>query len=68
MKVGRRRVMMENEHIAVGSNSHEKIKTFKYLGSLLTNQNAIHDEIKCRFKARNPCYYIVQALVFSNYL
>jgi hypothetical protein len=34
---------METEHIAVGSNSYEKVKTFKYLGSLLTNQNSIHE-------------------------
>ena len=28
-----------------------KVKTFKYLGSLFTNQNAIHEEIKCGLKA-----------------
>ena len=39
MEIGRRRGMIANEHIKVGSNSYEKVKTFKYLGSLLTNQN-----------------------------
>ena len=29
------------------------MKTFKYLGSLLTNQNSIQEEIKCRLKAGN---------------
>ena len=38
----------------------KKWKTFKYLGSLLTNQNAIQDEIKCEFKAGNSCYYSAQ--------
>ena len=38
---------MANELITVGSNSYEKVKTFKYLVSLLTNQNYIHKEIKC---------------------
>ena len=38
--------MIANEHIA--SNSYEKVKTFKYLGSLLPNQNSVYDEIKCR--------------------
>ena len=38
---------MANKHIALGSNSYEITKTFKYLGSLLTNQNSIHEEIKC---------------------
>ena len=36
-----------------------KIKTFKYLGSLLTNQNSLQEEIKCRLKAGNSCYYSV---------
>jgi hypothetical protein len=53
MVVGRRRGMVANEHIAVRSNSYEKVKTFKYLGSLLTNQNSIHEKIKCRLKAGN---------------
>ena len=30
MEVGRRRGIMGNEHITVGSNSYEKVKTFKY--------------------------------------
>ena len=47
MELGRHRGMMANEHIMVNSNSYEKVKTFKYLGSLLTYQNSIHEEIKC---------------------
>ena len=39
MKTGRHRAMIANVHIKIGSNSYEKVKTFKYLGSLLTNQN-----------------------------
>jgi hypothetical protein len=27
-----------NEHIKIGINVYEKVKTLKYLGSLLTNQ------------------------------
>jgi hypothetical protein len=48
MEVGRCRDMMANEHIAVSSNSYEKLKIFKYLGSSLVNRNSIHDGIKCR--------------------
>ena len=51
--------MMANEHIAVGNSLYERVKTFKYLGSFLTNQNSIHEEIKCRYKAGNSCYYSV---------
>ena len=50
MEVGRHRGMMANEYIAVDSYLYEKVKTFKYLGSLLANQNSIHEEIKCRQK------------------
>ena len=53
MEIGRHRGMIANEHVKIGSNSYEKVKTFKYLGSLLTNQNYIQDEIKCRLKAGN---------------
>jgi hypothetical protein len=34
----------------VGSNSYEKLKTFKYFGSLLTNENSVHEEMKCIIK------------------
>ena len=39
MEVGRRRGMKANAYIKIDSNSYEKVKTFKYLGSLLTYQN-----------------------------
>ena len=34
MEIGRLRGMIANTHIKIGSNSYEKVKTFKYLGSL----------------------------------
>ena len=47
MEIGRHRGMIANEHhIKIGSNSYEKVKTFKYLGSLLTNQNYFQEKIK----------------------
>jgi hypothetical protein len=42
MEIGRHRGNIANEHITVGSSSHEKVKTFKYLSSLSTNQNSVH--------------------------
>jgi hypothetical protein len=63
MEVGHHQGMMKNEHITVGSNPSEKVRTFKYLGSLLTNQNSIHGQIKCRLKAGNSCYYSVQTIL-----
>ena len=46
MEIGRHRGRIANAHIKIGSNSYEKVKTFKYLGSLLTNQNSFQEEIK----------------------
>ena len=39
------------------------MKTFKYLGSLLTNQNSIQEDIKCGLKVQNSFYYSVQTLL-----
>ena len=45
--------MMANKHIRIGNNSYEKVKTFTYLGSLLTNQNCIQEEIQRRIKTES---------------
>jgi hypothetical protein len=47
--------MITNEHITLGSNSYEKVKTFRYVDFLLTNQNK-----KCRHKAGNSYHYSVR--------
>ena len=45
IEIGRHRGVIANEHIKIGSNSYEKVKTFK--------SNFIQEEIKCRLKAEN---------------
>ena len=44
------------------NSSIERVENFKYLGTALTNQNSIQEEIKCRLKLGNACYYSVQNL------
>ena len=68
MKIERHHGVREYKHIKVGSISYEKVKTFKYLEFLFTNQNPIHEEIECRLKAGNSCYYSDQTLFSSRHL
>jgi len=50
------------------NSSIERVQEFKYLGTNLTNQNFIQEEIKCRLKLGNACYYSVQNLLSSSVL
>jgi hypothetical protein len=46
----------------------ERVEGFKYLGTTLTNQNYIQEEIKSRLKSGNACYHSVQNLLCSRLL
>ena len=48
--------------------SFERMEEFKYLGTTLTNQNSIQEEIKSRLKSGNARYYSVQSLLSSSLL
>jgi hypothetical protein len=37
--------------IKIGNNSFERMEEFKYLGTILTNQNSIQEEVKSRLKS-----------------
>ena len=62
------RGLMANERIRITSSLCEKVKTFKYLGSLLINKNYIHKEIKCRLQEGNIYCYSIQTLLSSRLL
>jgi hypothetical protein len=46
----------------------ESVVEYKYLGSMLTDQNSIKEEFKSRLKLGNACYNLVQNLLSSSLL
>ena len=44
------------------------MEEFKYLGTMLTNQNSIVEEIRSRLRSGNTCYHSVQNLLSCRLL
>jgi hypothetical protein len=57
-----------SHNIKIDSSSLGKVEEFRYLGTTLTNQNSIQEEIKSRLKSGNACYHSVQNLLSSRLL
>jgi hypothetical protein len=55
-------------NIKTENRSFESVKEFKYLGTILTNQNSIQKEIKIRLKPGNACHQLVQNILSYNLL
>jgi hypothetical protein len=57
-----------NHNIRIDKGSFEWVEEFKYLGTTLTDQNFIQEEVKIRLNLGNACYHSVQNLLFSSLL
>ena len=57
-----------NHNIKMDNSSFESVEEFKYLGTILTGQNFIQEEIKIRLKSGNVCYHSWQNLLSCSLL
>jgi hypothetical protein len=55
-----------DQNIRIANESSENVAKFKYLGTTLTDENDIPDEIKSRLNSGNACYHSVQNLLSSR--
>jgi hypothetical protein len=58
----------QNHNLKTDNKSFERVEQFRYLGTTLTNQNSIQEEIKSRLKLWNACYHWIQDLLSSSLL
>jgi hypothetical protein len=49
--------------VRIDNSTFKRVEEFKYLGTTLTNQNSVFEEIKRRLKPGNACYHSVQNLL-----
>jgi hypothetical protein len=56
----------QNQNIRTANELVESVAKFKYLGTTLTNQNDVHDEIKSRLNLGDACYLSVQNILSSH--
>jgi len=68
MALSRDRYAGRNHNMKIDIRSFEYVEEFKYLGTNLTNQNSLQEEIKCRMKSGNACCHLVKNLLSSTLL
>jgi hypothetical protein len=68
MLLSRHQNVGQNRYIKIANRSFENMSQFKYLGTTVTNQNLIQEEIKRRLNSGNACYHSVQNLLSSRLL
>jgi hypothetical protein len=68
MLLSRHQNVNQNRDIKIANRSFENVSQFKYLGTTVTSQNFIQEEIKRRLNSGNACYHSVQNLLSSRLL
>jgi hypothetical protein len=67
MLLSRQQNVGQNRDIKIANRLFENVSQFKYLGTTVTNQHLIREEIK-RLNSGNACYLSVQNLLSSRLL
>jgi ribosomal protein S2 len=57
MLLSRHQNAEQNHDIKIGNRCFGNMAQFRYLGTMLTNQNLIQEEIKRRLNSGNVCYH-----------
>jgi hypothetical protein len=64
--VSRHQNAERSHNVLLANESFENVANFKYLRTIVTNQNYLHEEIKSRLNSGNACCHSVQPLVFRS--
>jgi hypothetical protein len=57
-----------SNNIEIDDSAFERVELFRYLGTTVTSQNSIQEEIKSKLKSGNACYHSVQNVLSSSLL
>jgi 7,8-dihydro-6-hydroxymethylpterin-pyrophosphokinase len=68
MLMSRSQRIGQKRNIKTANRSFDDVSKFKYLGTTLTDQNCLHEEIKSRLNSGNACYRSVHSLLSSRQL
>jgi hypothetical protein len=58
----------QGQSIKIANRSFDDVAKFKYLGTTITDQYCMQEEIKSRLNSGNTCYHSVHSLLSSSLL